>query len=1007
MEDLRPEVKKLLDEIEDLKKRLQFYEEYDPVTGLYNKTAFYDRVERILKEEASGIPFVIIGIDIQKFKLVNDLYGVETGDFLLKYFADSFRKRILEEPKVIGRMGADIFGVFMPETQELNKKTISEIEQIFWDIPLELELSPAIGIYKVEDRKIDVNLMCDRAILALNSVKGDYHKHTAVYEKSLRNNLIEEHQLLNSARAALVNKEFQIYFQPKCNMRTGKMVGAEALVRWDHPKRGRIAPGMFVPIFEKNGFVKELDVYVWKEAVRWVREWINTGRKAVPISVNVSRVDISGMDVCGIFKELIRRYQVPPELIEIEITESAYSEHEREIIAAVRELMSFGFTVLMDDFGSGYSSLNMLKDINVDILKIDMRFLDRDDRKSKDILESVVHMSKWLGLPVIAEGVETQNQVDFLLDIGCVYAQGYFFYRPLSAEQFEKLLENETKVDFSEGRNLNHAQDKILDFHDLFHEDAMSDRLLTNILGAIALYSFDGTQLHLLRVNAEYYRLVYFQMLDEDKEEDVFQTFIEEDRQQFRDAVLKVRDEKNEKGVEICIRRKQKERIVWIKIRLFYLSCAGGNDILYGALSDVTEHMENMEELRISEQRFRVAMEITDLTLFEVDIKKKTARFSEGTRNAYRLDKNEIQAPEEFIRQGTLREGYEGVFKEMYSEIYQGAEQASCVVEANTERDIVWNRITLIAVKDKDGVSVKAVGLIENITREKELEQKLGRHTFASIEKENRDILLSLIADVVSYGMIGNYLDGDYPLYVINEEMMNLLGYASYDEFITETGGNAVNIIDPQDFDRIMETMKQMEFGEDYIQYYRMIRKDGSSFMVLDKCQVVSDREGRKAAVRVCVDLTEQTEMSTRMESRLRKLEEKLQISENKFQGLFRCMKTTTWECELDGSHLCVEYPDGSGESLCTGGLSKSEMVRHGVHPDSYGKLKKALSEIRNGKKEVRLEILKKDRGSREYAKVTLYGIVIMDNRKKPAMITGITEKKEDDMNEERDEETR
>ena len=232
----------------------------------------------------------------------------------------------------------------------------------------------------------------------------------------------------------------ELFLQPKCNIRTGKIVGAEALARWRHPERGIVAPGEFIPLIERNGLVRSLDLRVWEKTAAWIRGLIDEGVQPVPVSVNVSRADIYLVDVAAELHALVERYGIEPSLIEVEITESAYSERPDRIVAAFDELAERGFTVLMDDFGSGYSSLNMLKDINVDVLKIDMRFLDRDDRRSKDIMESVIRMARWLDLPVIAEGVETREQVNFLLDVGCSYAQGYYYARPMEAAAFEALL---------------------------------------------------------------------------------------------------------------------------------------------------------------------------------------------------------------------------------------------------------------------------------------------------------------------------------------------------------------------------------------------------------------------------------------------------------------------------------------------------------------------------------------------------------------------------------------
>ena len=309
------------------------------------------------------------------------------------------------------------------------------VERILVDISSEcpngIDAIVRAGVYRIEDPASPVSIMCDRAVIALRTVKGSYFDRVALYDPGMREALVLEREVVAGIESALREDRIELFLQPKCNIRTGKIVGAEALARWRHPERGIVAPGEFIPLIERNGLVRSLDLRVWEKTAAWIRGLIDEGVQPVPVSVNVSRADIYLVDVAAELHALVERYGIEPSLIEVEITESAYSERPDRIVAAFDELAERGFTVLMDDFGSGYSSLNMLKDINVDVLKIDMRFLDRDDRRSKDIMESVIRMARWLDLPVIAEGVETREQVNFLLDVGCSYAQGYYYARPM------------------------------------------------------------------------------------------------------------------------------------------------------------------------------------------------------------------------------------------------------------------------------------------------------------------------------------------------------------------------------------------------------------------------------------------------------------------------------------------------------------------------------------------------------------------------------------------------
>lgn len=275
----------------------------------------------------------------------------------------------------------------------------------------------------------------------------------------------------------------------------------------ESPHKGVDIAGAFVPVLEKNGFIAELDRYVWRRVCQWLRTWIDRGYRPVPISINVSRLDIFSMDVPVYLTELVEEYGLPPRLIKVEITESAYSESNVKIIKAVRDLRIAGFLVMMDDFGSGYSSLNMLKDISVDVLKLDMRFLDiseKEEEKGINIIESVVNMARVMGLPVIVEGVETKKQEKMLLNLGCRYTQGYYYYRPLSIPQFEELLSDERRLDYE---GLRCRQVESLHVREFLDSNLFSDTMVNNMLGAAAFYEMYDNQITITRVNEQYYRL--------------------------------------------------------------------------------------------------------------------------------------------------------------------------------------------------------------------------------------------------------------------------------------------------------------------------------------------------------------------------------------------------------------------------------------------------------------------------------------------------------------------
>ena len=703
----------------------------DAATGLLSKEAFFDEAAAYLRH--SGARDVsIVCFDVDHFKLFNDLHGLDCGDELLRYLGRALALRFSPDgAQPLARLAADTFALCATGIRP------ERVERILVDISSEcpngIDAIVRAGVYRIEDPASPVSIMCDRAVIALRTVKGSYFDRVALYAPGMREALVLEREVVAGIESALREDRSELFLQPKCNIRTGKIVGAEALARWRHPERGIVAPGEFIPLIERNGLVRSLDLRVWEKTAAWIRGLIDEGVQPVPVSVNVSRADIYLVDVAAELHALVERYGIDPSLIEVEITESAYSERPDRIVAAFDALAERGFTVLMDDFGSGYSSLNMLKDINVDVLKIDMRFLDRDDRRSKDIMESVIRMARWLDLPVIAEGVETREQVNFLLDVGCSYAQGYYNARPMEAAAFEALLTDGSKVQHEQCA-LQDARRPILDFRDLLHENTISDRMLSSIIGSVALYSYADGDLRLIRGNEAYRRLIatLWEGVNGAEEGGSLFPFVHDED---RDALVAAAEETvrscPDDGVEVVVRRMGTNGCHWHKMRLFHLNTTNGSATVYGSVTDVTERMEYMEALRKSEQRFEMTLEASGTVGFELDIPTRTARYSEFLQQAFGLAETVANAPEGFIEQGTVAEESIEDFRAIYRDLYAGAPRTSAVVRAIMgDGSRAWNRVTLLAMPNETGAPVKAVGLVENVTRETEMDlllKRLGR----------------------------------------------------------------------------------------------------------------------------------------------------------------------------------------------------------------------------------------------------------------------------------------
>ncbi|MGN1016397.1 MAG: EAL domain-containing protein [Faecousia sp.] len=414
---------------------------HDRLTGVYSREYFYTRAEEILANDTDR-DYIILSSNVENFKLFNDHYGIPAGNRLLQGLAQ-YAQQVIGPDAIYGRATADRFLVLCPRTRKYTDELFASIsaEAIrFANAPGNVVLK--FGIYEITDRSVGVPQMCDRALLAADSIKGHYNCHLAIYDDALRGKLLREQAITDAMEDALAQGQFSVYLQPKFSLHDDSLAGAEALVRWIHPQWGFLSPGEFIPLFEKNGFITKLDQFVWDKVGATLRSWLNKGYPEIPVSVNVSRADISQSNLPEILLGILRKYELEPRMLHLEITESAYTESPDQIITVVNQLRTLGFVIEMDDFGSGYSSLSMLNQMKLDVLKLDMQFVRNETAKPVDqgILRFIVGLAHWMNLEVVAEGVETREQLQRLRELGCDYAQGYLLGKPMPAEGMETLL---------------------------------------------------------------------------------------------------------------------------------------------------------------------------------------------------------------------------------------------------------------------------------------------------------------------------------------------------------------------------------------------------------------------------------------------------------------------------------------------------------------------------------------------------------------------------------------
>ena len=416
--------------------------EKDTLTGLLSKEFYLHQVNNLLAKTPDE-KYDLICSDIENFRRLNDRYGETKCDQFLSYLAKRLSS-LLPDIVLAGRVGVDVFAFLIKHkngdwAEDLLKNIVEE--DTFPGVQLKYGLLPLV------DTTLSATSLVNNATSAIKEIKGHYNTHLAVFDETFQKKLLRTHLIEEGMFDALKNKEFKVYYQPKHSVKDDTIVGAEALVRWEHPKLGFITPNVFIPIFEKNGFISELDYYVWEAVCKEIRNCLDIGFAIVPISVNVSRNDFDNPNMAGRLINLVDKYRIDHSLFHIELTESASMDNLESICATCKKLHDAGFIIELDDFGSGYSALSSISLLNVDIMKLDVSLIhNASETKNYSLLRYAIQLAESMKLKTVAEGVEIEEQAMALRVLGCDYIQGYYYSKPLKREEFEPyLLEYESQ----------------------------------------------------------------------------------------------------------------------------------------------------------------------------------------------------------------------------------------------------------------------------------------------------------------------------------------------------------------------------------------------------------------------------------------------------------------------------------------------------------------------------------------------------------------------------------
>lgn len=417
--------------------------ERDPLTKLYTKGYFYEYANKFdARNKDVEMDAVVVGI--RSFHIIKERFGVNFSNALLVRFAKRLQKMKTHISGIVCHLEADMFIIYCKHIENCEEFLKEMSENIYVDKDKKTPLVLQIGVYQNVDKTIDIDMRFERAKDALEKIRSSVVKNISIFDNKLQDKEMFEEQLIEEFPKAIKEKQFVVYYQPKYNIQGEKPVlsSGEALIRWNHPKLGLISPGIFIPLFENKGLIRLLDLYVWEEAAAQMKRWKETLGRHVPVSVNVSRVDLYDPDLLDILKGIVERNGLEYSDLLLEVTESAYTDEIDMILAKIKSLREVGFKIEIDDFGTGYSSLSMINKIPLDALKIDMIFVRNafSDQSDNQMIKIIIDLASYLKVPTIAEGVESLEQIPVLKTLGVDIVQGYCFSKPVPAQEFEKFI---------------------------------------------------------------------------------------------------------------------------------------------------------------------------------------------------------------------------------------------------------------------------------------------------------------------------------------------------------------------------------------------------------------------------------------------------------------------------------------------------------------------------------------------------------------------------------------
>src|SRR5574344_812679 len=795
----------------------------DPLTGILNITGFCAITSEVLKTYPKKT-FYLVRWDISRFKVYNDLFGMSKGDELLKAIANSLSKGMTRRKGLYacGHISGDHF-VFLVDKDKFNADALYEkINKEVNGLSPEFALTIKMGIYVINNSTDDVLVMTDRALLALKSIKQDYNVNYAFFDSSMRNNLLKEERYLHDMKSAIQENQFVVYYQPQVRYDLNELYGAEALVRWKHPELGFISPGEFIPLFERSGFISELDEYVWDKVAGQIEDWLEKGYKVPSISVNVSRIHLKNPNLVKIINDILAKHHVSQKCVRLEVTESSYREDAQNLIQMVNKLRDAGYTVEMDDFGSGYSSLNSLKDVDVNAIKLDLKFLKsaKQNKKTGNIISSVVRLAHTIDLPVIAEGVETVEQAEYLKSVDCLIMQGFLFAKALPSNEFEDYLKG-SKVLINDE---NHWEAYSEGVDDLLNADTQSTLIFNSYVGGAGIIELAHDQVVALRLNDRFFEVLGVKRTDyRSRQNHILDGFRKDTREDYLDMLNEAIKTKKEASSVTCSVGLIDGKEVWIQNTVRCLGKKVNDYIFYLSV-------ENITELRDTKKLYDsiIGNIPGGLAVFEVGSKSfKRIYTSDGAKHILGYGKDE-PIPQEIG--GLISRVLEQDRPKLLHDIDETIKKHgvfNCDMRVfGADKNVHW--VNLIANPIKINDSYVYYGIYSDVTNRKNEEN----------EKNKANVELNDILDNSPVGLATSIITDYVKLDYTSQSFLSLIGYTR-EEIKTLFNDDFGKLIDkektPEYDNYVAETKGIFDF---VARKLTLKRKDGTDLEVLSISKV-------------------------------------------------------------------------------------------------------------------------------------------------------------------------